>query len=236
MNKIKRDPKRGNLIASYRFNFTPFEKRPLNNLQNFERKVSNFPIYLRLQNVIIRNDTIFRNRNRLIIWRKISLQKDLVESIVNARVHFSNTRESYTRIFFAKNIASSTSLSYLSPSFLPVPATPRNVPTVYAIHNTRFRHGNSGSSIWEEKKGKKVFLGAQRRRVQATRGGHSDLVFRSPWSRPILHSDTQLWYGRISCGALWTVWSWHTMRITVAPLCTTNHLLRALNETDYSEI
>lgn len=146
MNKIKRDPKRGNLIASYRprFNFTPFEKRPLNNLQNFERKVSNFPIYLRLQNVIIkrRNDTIFRNRT-FNYRRKISPQKDLVESIVNVR----DTRESYTCIFFAKNIASSTSLSYLSPSFLPVPATPRDVPTVYAIHNTRFRHGNSGSSI-----------------------------------------------------------------------------------------
>lgn len=90
MNKIKRDPKRGNLIASYRprFNFTPFEKRPLNNLQNFERKVSNFPIYLRLQNVIIkrRNDTIFRNRT-FNYRRKISPQKDLVESIVNVREH-----------------------------------------------------------------------------------------------------------------------------------------------------
>lgn len=75
MNKIKRDPKRGNLIASYRFNFTPFEKRPLNNLQNFERKVSNFPIYLRLQNVIIRNDTIFRNRNRLIIEGKFRFKR-----------------------------------------------------------------------------------------------------------------------------------------------------------------
>lgn len=66
--------------------------------------------------------------------------------------------------------------------------------------------------------------------------GIPNLVFRSPWSRPILHSDTQLWYGRISCARYGQSDPDTRCALPLLPFVRANRLLRVLNETDYSEI